>query len=482
MAWNCIDSGLVERESVLTLAADLYKGNMRQRKSTALELLDHDHLAMDQVKRVMECSIRWRCNSPFCHHCSVPTNSYHQRRVQPGTVFDAFSVNYVGPKVGEPMSRNYRVRAGQMQTIHFDGLSRSDVGAVTVMLGVMRGGDPYREMISGFKDYLRMGLWSLGRDAMAYLRLEFAMKYAGDIRQSFPHVIPGGHYLNDIPEEEIVALVHGHGLVYVPGEAPSSVGVDLRKTFTGKNQVHIRTVMAEQIAPNGIVTGGAQGYAEYAGKKKTSKITKNEKGCLDSEPNQDDHPDSEGGGDEYTDFGDDYRGKADISQGGEEASFTVDLEVLEPTGHRDSAIAVFAEAEIFRALHRVNMTVRVGVNRKSEVTDDEDQSDIDERSGWRSVVAALQSNKARFVLRDVQPTFGTVCSHHQISLIQLQDASTVSHSCPKIAVQYPSIMAACGSLRYNSTRSAFILRPCFVEPKWVRFQRRVSFGRDDRPP
>lgn len=483
MAWNCIDVGIVDQEQVLALAANLYTGTMRERKALELALLSLDPRAWEQVQKVMDCSYRWRCNSPFCYHCSVASNSRHLRRVEPGTVFDTSVVNYVGPAHGQPLSRNYRVRAGQAQARCFDGLPRNEVGASTVMLGVMRGGDPYRDLISRFKAYLRSGLSSLGGDTIAYVRLEYSMKRAGDIRQSFDQIVPGGHDLNDIPDDEIVALFHGHGLIYVPGFSPSQIGDLLRKTFTGSNQVHTQTVKAEKIAACGMVTSGAQGYAEYSGKKKTSKLGKTERNSPDGQTGQqvdlEDHEDDASWSDDGRELDND-----DLAAMSEGPDPIHDPAAFGSSDHRDAAIGLFADAEIRRALHGVNMTVRIGVNRKSGESDKVDHPEpvVGQSRGNCPASSALPRDTVETHPVKMLSPASPDSPLPQICLHEPHAGSLVPQTWVKMAGYHLSPWSACGATRYNSTRQSLSYCPDFIEPKWVLFHRRVSFGLDLRPP
>lgn len=483
MAWNCVDVGLVDQEQVLALAAGLYIGSMRKRKATELELLSHDPRAWEQVKKVMDCNYRWRCNSPFCHYCSIASNSNHHRRVPPGTVLDTSVVNYVGPAHGQPLSRNYRVRAGQAQARYFDGLPRNEVGASTVMLGVMRGGDPYRELNARFKAYLRAGLSSLGSDAVAYYRIEHAMKRAGDIRQSFGQIVPGGHDLNDIPDDEVVALFHSHGLIHVPGVSPSQVGEFLRKRFTGSNQVHTQTVKTEKIAANGIVTSGAQGYAEYSGKKKTSKLGKTERNSRDGQTGQqvdlEDHEDDASWSDDGQELDND-----DLAAKSEGPDPIHDPAAFGSSDHRDAAIGLFADAEIRRALHGVNMTVRIGVNRESGESDKVDHPEpvAGESRGNCPASSALRRDIVGTHLVKVLSPASPDSPLPQIGLHEPHADSLVSQTWVQMEGYHLSPWSACGATRYNSTPKSLSYCPDFIEPKWVRFHRRVSFGLDLRPP
>lgn len=483
MAWNCINVGIADQEQVLALAANLYTGTMRERKALELELLSLDPRAWEQVQKVMDCSYRWRCNSPFCYHCSVAANSKHLRRVKPGTVLDTSVVNYVGPAYGQPLSRNYRVRAGQAQAKCFDGLPRNEVGASTVMLGVMRGGDPYRELHSRFRTYLRAGLTSLGSDTVAYLRLEHVMKRVGDIRQSFDQIMPGGHDLIDIPDDEIVALVHGHGLIHVPGVTPSQVAELLRKTFPGKNRVHSQPVKPEKIAACGIVTGGAQGYAEYSGKKKTPRLDKAERNSsdrrtgqqVDLEDHEDDEPWNDDGNElESQDLADKCEGLDSIHH---PAAFG-------STDHRDAAIALFADAEIHRALHGFNMTVRIGANNRSGEGDEVSRAEPVTAEGKDSsrVSSAVPKDVVGTHLAKVRSPASPVSPLPQIDQNEPQADSLAPQTWTKIAGYHISPWFACGATRYNSSPISLSYCPDFIEPKWVRFQNRVSFGLDLRPP
>lgn len=483
MAWNCIDVGIVDQEQVLALAANLYTGTMRERKALELELLSLDPRAWEQVQKVMDCGYRWRCNSPFCYHCSVAANSKHLRRVQPGTVLDTSVVNYVGPAHGHPLSRNYRVRAGQAQARCFNALPRNEVGASTVMLGVMRGGDPYRELHSRFKRYLRAGLTSLGSDTVAYLRLEHVMKRAGDIRQSFDQIMPGGHDLIDIPDEEIVALVHGHGLIHVPGMTPSQVAELLRKTFTGKNRVHSQPVKPEKIAACGIVTGGAQGYAEYSGKKKTSRLGKTERDFPAGQSGQQADLQEREDDESWNHDGDEQECE-DLAEQSGGVDPIHDPAAFCSTDHRDAAIALFADAEIHRALHGFNLTVRIGVNNRSGEGDEANPAEPVNAEGKdsSSVSSAVLKVAVGTQLVKVLSPASPVTLLTQTDQNEPQADSLAPQTWTKIAGFHASPWFACGATRYNSTSISLGYCPDFIEPKWVCFQKRVSFGLDLRPP
>lgn len=472
MVWNCIESGLVDRKPVLALAADLYTGSMATRKLRALELLGRDSLASSQVKKVSKCNRRWRCNSPFCPHCSIAENSSHLRRVPPGTVLDPTVVNYVGPEHGMPLSRNYRVRAGQAMTRPFDGLPSHEVGAATVMLGVLRGGDAYRERFVTFKDDIRRSLSFMNGDARAYFRIEFVLKYAGDIRQSFDDVAPGRLCLGDIPDDEIVVLAHAHGLTHIPGMPRSYVGDRLRETFTGQNQVNVRAIKFEVVTPDGMVTSGAQGFAEYAGKKKTSKLLRQDL----SRP--------------QIELDEERAINCGNRLGGGDKSDAIDLVAIKKLNQRDAAIAVFAEAEMFRILFGMNMTVRVGVNKKRQIIQCKDHIIIDvedDLAGYdikliepvvkvfsidtTNLSACDHQTRPNVILLpitvDLQVRYESVDVPLQLSVSNITDSFEHSLVCIHI---------------YNWSQGHYVAYPYFIEPKWVSFQKRVSFGRDVRPP
>ena len=139
--WACEELGFAEQKGILRLAARLAGCGMRTRKHIEHQMLALDPLSRREYQKVLNCSYRWRCNSPFCPDCSVHDPERNGLRLPSDTSLKSGVVNYIGPSARGTHSRNFRIGNGQRMTRPFDGLPREQVAAVTLMTGVARGGE-----------------------------------------------------------------------------------------------------------------------------------------------------------------------------------------------------------------------------------------------------------------------------------------------------------------------------------------------------
>lgn len=260
----------------MAIVPDLVTGKLLSRKRAGLRLLAIDYETnLPTLKKVERCSHEtgtgFPCNSPYCPYCSVPARN--PRPVSRGEErkLDPNIINYTGPRYGS-WSRNPRIRAGQQAAFHFDGLPLRAVGAVTVMLGITRKVTDERQIRHDFaecKKRLAKALSALDprRGDKAYFRLEFAMKRVDELRVD-PAELGAGRLQES---DEVVALIHAHGLVHLPNRNIDQLRNFLKTLFPGRNQLNVEQPKPDRITESGHRTGGAQGFMEYAGKRTTGK-------------------------------------------------------------------------------------------------------------------------------------------------------------------------------------------------------------------
>lgn len=347
MAWAIETAALNwnEDSEVLRLANKMDSGGMRSRKAIEQELLSYGVVpgAFTVRKRAKRCSSRRPCNTPVCYRCAVIGKKRSKRQLMRGQKLQPGVVNYVGPKDGR-FSRNSRIAAAQRMTLPFDKLPNKNIAAANVMLGIMPGGSNFSKIVKIAKTRVAETLKYLPAGSKAYLRLEWCIKYAGQIRQTFSHDDPNLPRLEDCKDDDLVALLHAHGLIYAPGKDSKQIGELLRTEFTGKNEVHCRSILPEIVSESGEVTYGAQGFAEYSSKAATSTLCQL---LPDAPPSDDDDTD-------YVDTG------RAIDQ-----QIPHDELQVEITNNRDKAMAFFADIELHLALKGTNLTIRKGVNRSA---------------------------------------------------------------------------------------------------------------------
>jgi len=178
-------------------------------------------------------------------HCSKPTNSNWQRKLNAGEVLQPGVVNCIGLRQGEVnTSANYRIREGQRMAIPFAGLSNDDVGALTINIGAIRVNENIRPIFDEMRSQYYQTMKLVGH--MAYMRIESATKRVGDL----PDYLRETTYLSPweagLTDNEPVLMIHAHGLVHLDGKTHRTVGNAYRRHFPGARRVNKPGLSAQE--------------------------------------------------------------------------------------------------------------------------------------------------------------------------------------------------------------------------------------------
>ena len=127
------------------------------------------------------------------------------------------------------------------------------------------------------------------------------------------------------------------------------------------------------------------------------------------------------------------------------------------------------------------MTVRIGVNRESGKSDKVDHPERVAGDNCHTSSALRRDTVGTHLVKVLSPASPN-SPLPQTCLHEPHAGALIPQAWIKMAGYQLSPWSACGATRYNSTRKSLSYCPDFIEPKWVRFHRRVSFGLDLRPP
>jgi len=208
--------------------------------------------------RLKQCSPRRRCHLPYCPKCGISKAS--KKRLEKS--------GKIPLGTSRPVSlHNPRSKARGVIRALFGHLPEDNIGCITIHLGAARNPLDAESSINLYRSQFNGFLKSKLPDSKVWMAFEvksIRVKNAGQ------DIYSDSRWKQEFEPDDIVWLVHAHGLIYSPSITPKDMKAAFktrkdgkRSRYAGSRQVDIRPV---KHAPteNGGDNWGMEGFAEYA--------------------------------------------------------------------------------------------------------------------------------------------------------------------------------------------------------------------------
>ncbi len=210
------------------------------------------------VARMNHCSARRRCHAPHCPNCGVSEPS--MRRLETAGKVP------IGSTSPDP-SHSIQSRARKTVRDQFGHLPEENIGCITIHLGVVGNALDAEALIDHCRKQLRYFLRSKLPDAKVWMSIEAPPRR---VKDTYLDIYSDTRWKQEFQPDDIVWLVHGHGLIYCPDMSPSAMKSAFmtrkdgkRSRYSGSLQVDVKSV-EHNVLENGKDIWGIEGFAGYA--------------------------------------------------------------------------------------------------------------------------------------------------------------------------------------------------------------------------
>lgn len=217
----------------------------------------------DVHKRIVNCSFHRPCNKPTCDHCGG--GKPHRRTQSHEYVYE----QRADPKQSRGKSKNYRARAGHWMMKPFRGFPEDQVHPFTIDFYIedrhMDGRETTKRERTKFQSFLKQEM----PDAIVRMICDISTCWISTQYLFMPDDAAHPRYRSDNRPSEFGFNFHGHGLIWHPFLSRRKIQSKLSQLYPGRDRVCFGTRRPEKENEQGYLTGGLQGWAEYAGMEKT---------------------------------------------------------------------------------------------------------------------------------------------------------------------------------------------------------------------
>lgn len=268
-----MDTGREERQQ-LNRALDKNSTNAKRRWAVRMIADSLPELA-ERNKRRNACSFHRPCNLPECDHCGggMP----HRRN----TKNDGIYQQRADDKQSRGKSKNYRSVAGHWLTEPFRDFELSMCHPFTIDMFLerrdMNGIETTRRERAKFQSFIKHEM----PDAVVRLICDISACIADQQYLFMPNDSIHSSFIAETRPSEIAMNYHGHGIIWHPFFTSYQIAKKMRAFYPGEGRICFSNPKPIIETVDGYLSGGLQGWAEYAGREPTdTKFTS-------SDPNND---------------------------------------------------------------------------------------------------------------------------------------------------------------------------------------------------
>jgi hypothetical protein len=216
------------------------------------------------VDKVDGCTPRQPCNQEDCYHCGVPGQSY---RLMGNRAVEYDEPPHLDDLVTPAKARNYRNRGGQILEDVFLHFNPNEVYCLTVHLVIV----PLHAKVEDLVNAVRRGKDRLRKDLSRYCPDAVIRGFIDDkvfrVRNVPFGVFPDRQWAVGLHPDDLVADLHLHALVHIPGLDKSGIDAQFRGLgYSGDSQVDVRGLQ-DSGSGNGPLQGGIRGWGQYGSKR-----------------------------------------------------------------------------------------------------------------------------------------------------------------------------------------------------------------------
>ncbi|MEP4341296.1 MAG: hypothetical protein ABJ042_04860 [Lentilitoribacter sp.] len=257
-----IDQISQEERQRLNVALGKHGTNHGKRKavrttSDTMPELEHRNRRRDK------CSFHRPCNLPECDYCGggMPYRS--------NTKNDDIYQQRADPKQSRNKSKNYRSVAGRWLTEPFNGFPQSQCHPFTIDLFLerrdMNGIETTRRERAKFQEFIKQEM----PDAVVRMICDISACLADNQYLFMPDTDIHPSFRNCNRPSEIAMNYHGHGIIWHPFLTSYQIAKKMRHFYPGNGRVCFSNPIPTTETHDGYLSGGLQGWGEYAGLEQT---------------------------------------------------------------------------------------------------------------------------------------------------------------------------------------------------------------------
>lgn len=236
---------------------------MKQKRSAEREIMRATPKLHGEYNKIMKCTFHRPCGRPTCDHCGggIPYRFTQSHEL----VYE----QKADPKQSRGKSKNFRSRAGQWMMKPFKLLDENRVIPFTIDFYIedrkMDGKETTRRERTKFQSFLKREM----PDAVVRIICDVSVCSVNTQYLFIPDDSIHPRYQGDNRLHEFGFNFHGHGLIWHPFFTQSKIKTKLKELYPGRDRVSFSAPLPVTENKEGYLSGGLQGWAEYAGMEMT---------------------------------------------------------------------------------------------------------------------------------------------------------------------------------------------------------------------
>lgn len=234
------------------------RGKAQRRKATRQVMAEIPELQRDHFL-IENCSFHRPCNRSGCDHCSggMPYRD--------NTRNDYIYEQRADPKQSRNKSKNYRSVAGRWLTKPFGGFPEHECHPFTIDMFLecrdMNGKETTKRERTKFQSFIKSEM----PDAVVRIVCDISACLADCQYLFMPDDSVYPSFRNGNRPSEVAMNFHGHGIIWHPYLTKHQIAKKMRLFYPGKDRVCFSNPLQETETADGYLSGGLQGWGEYAG-------------------------------------------------------------------------------------------------------------------------------------------------------------------------------------------------------------------------
>ncbi len=237
---------------------------MDQKRFAQREIMRATPALQFDYNKIINCSFHRPCNRDGCDYCSGGKPHRHTHK-DSQFIYD----QRADPKQARGKSKNYRSRAGDWMVKPFLGFPEHQCHPFTIDFYIedrhMDGIETTRRERTKFQSLIKQEM----PHAVVRIICDISACWISTQYLFMPDDSVHPRYRDKNRPSEFGFNFHGHGIIYHPTFNRKQIATKLRDFYPGEGRVCFSTPLPETQTPDGYLTGGLQGWGEYAGMEKT---------------------------------------------------------------------------------------------------------------------------------------------------------------------------------------------------------------------
>lgn len=242
--------------------------SQKQAMNSYLRRLSNPSDAVTTVLNSQKSNSRYhRYKNKYCPFQSNAKTRTGNRHVSTVSAVNNGFVNVAGTRQGK-YSSNYQVRNGQKLMEPFDGLPLCFIHPMTINFAYLQDSANLRTVTHELKERVQHCVSQFSSEAIIRGYFDIKMTYADGHQYVMPTDETTISYTYTRRDQEIVAMIHAHFIIFEPQMVGEEVRATFANEFPGRKRICLRKPHTEKVNANGEISHGIQGYAEYASLEK----------------------------------------------------------------------------------------------------------------------------------------------------------------------------------------------------------------------